>query len=156
MPVPFFSLRFSEASRPRCPAVLEVPSSGFGYPLDGVRFVHPWKPLSAPHALGLRPSKLFSNPGIENKFPCFPSALALFPKPCSASDRRLSGFLPPDQPCLSLPPEGLVRAETSCSLGLSDLSGSPSKTPRNQVSLFVPSLCVLGPQNSHKSRFPKP
>jgi len=37
----------------------------------------PWKPLSAPHALGLRPSELSSSQRIEGRFP-FPSPLLRF------------------------------------------------------------------------------
>jgi hypothetical protein len=43
----------------------EVPFSGFGYPLNGVRDPHPWEPLSAPNAPGFRSSELFSIPEIE-------------------------------------------------------------------------------------------
>ena len=46
--------------------LLEVPSSGFGYPLDGVRSPSPWEPLSVPNALGFRSSELCSSPEIEN------------------------------------------------------------------------------------------
>jgi hypothetical protein len=156
MKPPFFSLGFSQASRRRCPVFLEVPSSGFGYPLDGVSLPHPWKPLSAPHTLGLSPSELFSSPGVEKRSPIFPSALALSTQTFSAWIPCLSGFLPPDKPCLFLPPEGLVRAETSCSPGLSDLSGSPCVQPTKKASLFSRSPLVLGPRNPYEFRFPKP
>jgi len=45
--------------------LLKVPFSGFGYPLNGVRFPHPGGPLSAPNTLGLRSSELSSSPEIE-------------------------------------------------------------------------------------------
>lgn len=45
--------------------LLKVPFSGFGYPLNGVRYPHPGGPLSAPNALGLRSSELSSSPEIE-------------------------------------------------------------------------------------------
>lgn len=47
--------------RPRVVAfLLEVPPSGFGYPLEGFSSLEPWKSFSTSHALGISPSELFS------------------------------------------------------------------------------------------------
>jgi hypothetical protein len=65
---PSFSLRrLTKRLKKRCHAPQEVPSSGFGYPLDGVSCPNPWKPLSASHAHGLHPSELCSSSVIEKK-----------------------------------------------------------------------------------------
>jgi hypothetical protein len=51
-----------------CPCVPEVPSSGFGYPLDGVSCTKPWKSFSSPDARGILSSERFSGLGIELGF----------------------------------------------------------------------------------------
>jgi hypothetical protein len=51
------------------PPTRKVPTLGFGYPFVGVSHLDPWKPLSAPNALGLRSSKLFSSSVILPPFP---------------------------------------------------------------------------------------
>jgi hypothetical protein len=72
---PFFSLL---SKRPeRVAYVLEVPPLGFGYPFGGVSLFNPWKSLSTPNALGLRPSELSSYEVIQGTFPYLVSALAL-------------------------------------------------------------------------------
>jgi len=153
---PFFSLGFSQASRWSCPSYLEVPSQGLATLSRVSRSLHPWKPLSAPHARGLRPSELSSFPGVEKRSPFSLSAPALNMKTFSAFTSCFSVFGPPEKPCLFLPPEGLVRAETSCSLGLSDLSGSPCVQPMEKASLSLHSLFVLSPENSHEFPFAEP
>jgi hypothetical protein len=57
------------------------------------------------------------------------SAPALFRETLSALHRRFSGFIPSEKPSPYMPPGGLVRARGNCSLGLSDLSGSPAANP---------------------------
>jgi hypothetical protein len=101
---------------------------GFGYPFcDLFQFPNSWKPLSAPHALGLLPSELFSPSVIEKLFPTSLSALALSSKTVMALDRRFSGFLPPMEPYPLLLPGCLVRDGTLALLGLLDVPGSPSE-----------------------------
>jgi hypothetical protein len=64
---PFFAPGSPQTSRRPLPCLRKVPPSGFGYPLDGVSSIHPGKPLSAPNAPGLRPSKPCSSPGVESR-----------------------------------------------------------------------------------------
>jgi len=59
------SSHFSRSVPGTLPCPWKVPPAGFGYPLDGVSSLDPWQPLSAPNALGLRPSKLSSHTSIE-------------------------------------------------------------------------------------------
>ena len=92
--------------------LLEVPSSGFGYPLDGVRNPHPWEPFGAPNALGFRSSELYSSPEIENLFRSFLSALTFSYETLPASHRRFSGLLSPEKPCPFLLPDGSDRVGT--------------------------------------------
>jgi hypothetical protein len=49
---------------------------------------------------------------IRSRFPNPASALALFHKTEKASCRRSSGLIPPQEPCPSMPPEGLVQVGT--------------------------------------------
>lgn len=125
-------------------------------PSRGSSFPHPGEPFSAPNTRGLRSSELFSFPVIEKPFRASLSALALPSKPLTASDRRFSGFLPPEKPCPSLLPEGLVRVGTSCSLELLDLSGSLVLPAWKKVSLFFPSPFALRPETSYDVPFPEP
>mgnify|MGYP003572361760 CR=1 FL=1 len=142
-----FSLRrLTKRLRKRCLAPQEVPSSGFGYPLDGVSHPNPWKPLSASHAHGLRPSELFSFPVIEKKVSRF-----LF---------RSGSFLP-NLPGLApelqrLPPAGKAvpppaspgvypGAGPSALLGLTTSQALPSNEPKEKclssplpLSFFLP------------------
>jgi len=76
---PHFSPPF-EGVPPALPCQQEVPLGGFGYPFSGFQFPGPGKPFSAPNALGLRPSELFSGPVIGGPFPDPLSARALFHK----------------------------------------------------------------------------
>jgi len=100
------------------PCIQRRPTLGFGYPLDELfQPVDPWKPLSAPHALGLSPSELFSSRRIGKEFLLLLSVLALFPKTSSALGRRLNGFLPSSKPYPSLPPVGLEPVGALASLG---------------------------------------
>jgi hypothetical protein len=55
--------------RKSLPGSFEVPSAGFGYPLDGVSRSNPWKLLSAPNALGIPSSELSSFRMIQIAFP---------------------------------------------------------------------------------------
>jgi len=69
------------------PGSPEVPTVGFGYPFAGSKLSLPRKPVSAPNALELCPSELFSSRMIKGKFPPLFSALA-FPR------KTLSGLTP--------------------------------------------------------------
>jgi hypothetical protein len=79
---PFFS---PPVSRRRPAAVALAPGSltlGFGYPLDEMAWLsHPWKPLSAPNALGLRSSELSSSRVIRNPSQSPPPLLRFRTKP---------------------------------------------------------------------------
>jgi hypothetical protein len=87
------------------PGLPEVPPSGFGYPLGGVSCPNPWKPLSASHALGLRPSELSSSPVIRRKVSLHPFPPRLFPvKPSRPGGGAIGGFIPPEKPCPLLLP----------------------------------------------------
>lgn len=55
--------------RKSLPGFFKVPSSGFGYPLDGVSRSYPWKLVSAPNALGISSSELSSSRMIQKAFP---------------------------------------------------------------------------------------
>jgi len=55
----------------------------------------PWEPISAPCALRLFPSELFSLPGVEKVFPLFLSALALSYKTLPGLASALQRFHPP-------------------------------------------------------------
>jgi len=82
-----------EGVPPALPCQREAPLSGFGYPISGYQFPSPGKPFSAPNAHGLRPSELFSNPVIGNRFPNPLSVLALFHKthrPCTGASTACS------------------------------------------------------------------
>jgi len=64
------------------PGVWRRPTPGFGYPLDELSWpLYPWKPLSAPHTLGLRPSELSSSSVIQRIFRPFPPFPRSIPKP---------------------------------------------------------------------------
>jgi len=114
---PFFRL-LSKASFARCPASKEDPLSGLATRSMSIQLLDPWKPLSAPHALGLHPSKLCSSQMIGNKSPCFLSVPALFSKTSSALERRLNG-LSPIWEAVPLCATGRIRTGRGpCSLGL--------------------------------------
>jgi hypothetical protein len=84
-------IRSAVTKRPRVmPELRKEPPSGFGYPLGGVSSAQPREPFSAPHALGLDPSKFFSKAPVESRFPDLRVAPTLFLKTSSASSRRSS------------------------------------------------------------------
>jgi hypothetical protein len=106
---------------------------------------NPWKPLSAPHTLGLPPSELSSSTVIEKAFPPLLSALALFTETFPASIRRSDGFLPRWKPCPSSLPEGLVPVRALALLGLRTSQAlSPSTGLVRSLSPQV-TLSVLSP-----------
>lgn len=126
------------------PSLSEVPSLGFGYPYDGVSRIHSRKPFSALYALGLRPTKCFSETLIVRQFPNAPSILALSSKTSSALNRRFNGLIPRSQPYPFALPEGLVldRVITSMSFPTSKAFSLPTR-PKGHLHLSV-SLVRLG------------
>lgn len=115
----------------------EVPTSGFGYPRAVSKLALPREPLSAPNALELRPSELYSSRVIERRLP-FPIPLLRFiTKPFRASRRRYSGLIPPEKPFPLTQPNFLRRVGDLCSLGLNHLSGTPSEDPPREASPFT-------------------
>jgi len=102
---PFFSLRDPEASDPRCPANQKCHSQGLATLSVVSACLDPWKPLSAPHARGLRPSKLSSSSVILQSVSQLDSALALSSQTCPAWNRSSNGFVSPKKPCPLLLPQ---------------------------------------------------
>jgi hypothetical protein len=115
----------------------KVPSSGFGYPLDGVSHPNPWRSLSISNALGLCPSELSSFSVVNRVFRADLSALAFFHETRWGLAPTLQRVAPTEKavPTLLLP-GGLVRGRTTCSHGLSDLLGF-LRSPAHAVSLFL-------------------
>jgi hypothetical protein len=83
------------------PWLPKAPSSGFGYPLDGVSFPGPGRHFSTPNALRLRPSELFSFSVISQCFRIDLSAPALFYKTFSSLVPALQR-LPPTEKAVPL------------------------------------------------------
>jgi len=129
------------------PSLSEVPSLGFGYPCDGVSRIRSRKPFSAFYALGLRPTKCFSEFLIRRQFPDVLSILALFSKTSSALNRRFNGLIPRSQPYPFALPEGLVldRVSTSMSFLTYKAFSLPTR-PKGHHHLSVP-LIRLGSKN---------
>jgi len=143
-----------EASGGCCPTSPEVSLSGFGYPLSDLKSLNPWKPLSAPHAPGLRPSKLSSSTVIEKVFQLPLSALALSFKTFSALNRRFDGLLSPWKPYPSLQPDGLDPAGALALLGfLTSQALLPSVGSQRRLSPKI-SLSVLDPLVSRETGSP--
>jgi len=120
---PFF--HFPEGSvQKMLPYLLKVPPLGFGYPFDGVSPQNPRKLLSAPNALGLRSSELFS------------SKMARMKSPSPVPLRRLGQTVQPVSPALQrcqliskavspfLRPGGLARVGTLALLSFGPLGRS--------------------------------
>lgn len=129
------------------PSLSEVPSSGFGYPHDGVSQVHSRKPFSALYALGLRPTKCFSGTLVAHQFPDVLSILALCFKTSSALNRRFNGLIPRPQPYPFALPEGLVLDRVNTSLGFMTFKAFSLPTrPKGHLRLSVP-LIRLGSKN---------
>jgi len=88
---PFFSPLAKR--RKNMPGPSEVPSSGFGYPLDDVSPLDPRRSLSTLDALGVPPSELSSSPAVGSRFPKIPPRLHFRKKPNSLS--RVLPWFPP-------------------------------------------------------------
>lgn len=87
--------------------------------------------------------RAFLLPGDRKTLSSFPLRSCAPRQNLPALPRRFSGLIPPKKPCPFLPPEGLVRVGTDCSLELSDLSGSPSVHPWKRASPSSPSPLTL-------------
>lgn len=126
------------------PCLPGSPTLGFGYPLDElVSSTNPWKPFSAPHALGLLLSKLSSSIAIERKFPLSLSAPALWTKTLTASILRFSGFLPLWKPYPFSLPDGLDPVGALAPSGLTTSQAlSPGPASHRSFSHRIP-LSVL-------------
>jgi hypothetical protein len=72
---PFF--HFLRSVQKTLPCLLKVPPLGFGYPSDGVSSLNPGRLLSAPNALGLCPSELFSSKMAQMRSPSLVPLLRL-------------------------------------------------------------------------------
>jgi len=134
------------------PRLSEVPSSGFGYPLDGVSPVHPRKPLSAPNAPGLHPSELCSFPGIESRSPEILSALALPFQPCRLKSGA-SAACSPRKSRIPLAPNGLGRVGTLALLGLLTSQALSTTLPEKKSLSSLPTLASFLPVRSHDRQF---
>jgi len=130
---------------------------GFGYPLDELsQSLHPWKPFSAPHTLGLLLSKLSSSIAIERKFPFSLSALTLFTQTLTAWIRRFSGFIPLWKPYPFSLPDGLDPVGALAPSGLHTSQAlSPSLASHRSFSLEYPPLGVFSSDPS-RDRFHSP
>lgn len=117
----------------------EVSFLGLATHIRRFQLLTPWKPLSAPNALRLRPSKLCSSHVVDDWFPNRSSALALDYKtsrPCNRASAA-SSHLRSRAPFCS--PEGLAQVRAACFLGLSDLSGFPAFNPCEKPSPLLTS-----------------
>jgi hypothetical protein len=124
----------------------EVPSSGFGYPPEGVclAFFHLRKPIPASCAHGLRPSKLFSFQRIETKFLSPLSDRALFSKTLTGFRPALHRLHPRWKAVLIVRPKGLVQGGGTALLGVIDLSGfllRLNQHPASSSPNAIPSPC---------------
>jgi hypothetical protein len=95
-----FCAPLSGSVREALPSFSEVPHTGFGYPLCGVSTSHPRKHLSAPNTHGLRPSKLFSSPAIDQLFRTDLSAPAFSYKTLSGLVSTLQRLAPAEEAVL--------------------------------------------------------
>jgi hypothetical protein len=143
---PIFPLRLAAKRSETMPEFPKVPSSGFGYPLDGFSCPTPRESFSVPNAPGLRSSKLCSDPAIETPFQVPPPLSRFSIKPLgpdsgalAASSRGTSRI--PLFPGLSYDPGG-----TACSLELyGPLRLAPAEPMRKHLPFSFPSRPFLVP-----------
>jgi hypothetical protein len=122
-----------------------VPSSGFGYPLDGLLPAKPHRPYFVPTALlGLNPSKRSPLAGwcrvSATTAPtyCLSRAFSTRDKHESAGHTGRSFWVPVRRE--SLAPRPVLGANsTGCSLGLSCLPGLTGRATSAEISLSLPS-----------------
>jgi hypothetical protein len=113
---PFSALNLWLSVQELLHSFLEVPPSGFGYPLDGVSSFEPWRSFSTSHALGICPSELFSDLKVQICFRISDPLLRFISRPyglrkfasaafsfkTSRTLLRLSGFSTQVGPCALL------------------------------------------------------
>jgi hypothetical protein len=132
--------------------LLEVPSAGFGYPLDGFGPKDPWPPFQKPTLLGFALQSFVPSSGSGWSFLQHLFRSCALAQNLSALSRRLSGLRPRRKRCSSQLPDELDRVGASCSHGLSDLSGSPNfRPPKGHLSLSVPLSFFLPPLLTKRS-----
>lgn len=119
----FFTPTFGRSAVKSVPSSTEAHSQGLATLSVSVLPTYPRKPLSAPYALGLRSSELFSSPGVMRSFQTSLSTLALFRKTSRPSHCASVAFSPQFSRALLLLPDGLNRVRAFCSPELSNLSG---------------------------------
>jgi hypothetical protein len=101
--------------RKSLPGSFEVPSAGFGYPLDDVSSSNPWKPsFSSQHSWDSL-FRAFFLPDDPNRVSTTRSIPALPKKTAKPSRCASMAFAHPKSSASHLLPKGLVRGETSCS-----------------------------------------
>jgi hypothetical protein len=140
------SFRPFQGVRETLPCLPKVPPSGFAYPLDGVSSSHPWKPLSAPNALGLSPSELSSSSVPEKKSPSLlpPSRFPTNPSGLVPAPRR---FLHTEKAVPLSPPDLYSGSEAPALLGFRPLRLSLHLTSTKRFSLPVRPLVSSAPRN---------
>jgi hypothetical protein len=127
---PFFALPFREASGSRCRDFRKYRPQGLATLTTVSAYPRPWGPVSAPNALGLRPTELSSFPVIEQSFRIILSVPALSYKTLSGLVPALQRLGPTEKAVPTrLLPEGLTRGRAGCSLGPSDLLGFLAPPP---------------------------
>jgi len=148
---PYSMFRFpgpSSAPLTRCPGNVpgspKVPSSGFGYPLDGVSSKNPWKPLSASNAPGVPSSELYLF--LRDRAFRFPKALPFlhFPRKPSRPSRCASRAFSHRRSWVSHSLSGgLIRNETLGSPEVFGPTGFLPAQPRKRASPSSPSPHAL-------------
>jgi hypothetical protein len=110
---PFFSL--FQTSKKLLPCFLEEPSSGFGYPLDGVSSSQPWR-FQTSNTPGILSSEPCSSSMIEDQVSLSSFRSCAFFQDLPALDRCFSGFLSSKKLCPCLLPQICFRGGADCSL----------------------------------------
>jgi hypothetical protein len=131
MGAPFFSPRSSNGRPEGLPSLPEVPSSGFGYPLEVFSRLSSTEAYSSFRRSWASPFRalLLSAVGSEITFTSYDPAL--FPKTSSASGRR---SIDSSEKPSSMHPEGLVQGRGIALLGFKGLSGSLFRSDRDPAS----------------------
>jgi hypothetical protein len=126
------------------PQPRKKPPSGFGYPRGGVSSTHPREPLSAPHALGLRPSKFFSAIRDEKRFLASPFRPYAFFQNLIGLEPALQRTNPRTSAVPLTAPERVSFGRGLYSLGHSDLLGFLSSDSTYEASTSYVSLSGSG------------
>jgi hypothetical protein len=138
------------------PSHPEVPPTGFGYPLGGVSYSNPWKPISSSNALGVHLSELLPLRWSRNGFPSLI-------RPCTFHIDRsglhavLRRFYPTVKAVsLTAHSERLIRNGTFPLSRFSRLSGSPSQGPMEKASPFPHSPHTVRLSSLHREKNHRP